>query len=350
MDSEKYIKTLQSIREMSRTLGTLLDLQSICQFAVKKMKELLSCATACGILMIDYNTNEIKVMAECGFIKKLADLKLDPSSPMINYIINTGQVIASGNIKKENFAACVPDGCHMISMICAPIFAGNKVAGIIHIDGDKENCFTEEDKKFILDLADEISIAVQRALVFEEIKKRADFDQLTNLLNRRRLEEDLKDEVERAKRYNKSFSLMIIDVDYFKKYNDKWGHPQGDFCLKQVANILRETSRKVDRVYRYGGEEFVIIAPEVKSSEAINLAERLRKKVESTEFPGEEKSQPNGKVTISVGLASFPDDGTSIEEILKAADQALYTAKKNGRNRVVQYCEIADKTSFCTSS
>jgi diguanylate cyclase (GGDEF)-like protein len=126
----------------------------------------------------------------------------------------------------------------------------------------------------------------------------------------------------------------MIDIDWFKKYNDFHGHTSGDNILKQLVEVIRKESRETDRLYRYGGEEFIIILPETGKLEAIKLANRLREKVEKTIFTGEELSQPKADLTISIGVASFPDDCEGIKQLIDAADQALYTAKTQGRNRV----------------
>jgi diguanylate cyclase (GGDEF)-like protein len=129
----------------------------------------------------------------------------------------------------------------------------------------------------------------------------------------------------------------MIDIDYFKNYNDFHGHQKGDELLRKIAELLRKNLRAIDKVYRYGGEEFIVLLPEVDKEGALACAERLRRKVEQEPFEGEEESQPSGKITISIGVASYPLDGDSIEKLIEAADSALYRAKALGRNRVCLY-------------
>ena len=137
-------------------------------------------------------------------------------------------------------------------------------------------------------------------------------------------------------------SLLIMDVDFFKNYNDTLGHPAGDEVLRQLSAILKHTVRDNDIVARYGGEEFAIILPSTGKKGAAALAERIRKKVEKHKFPDEEV-QPNGTLTISIGCATYPDDAVIMEDLIVAADRALYSAKAQGRNRVVFFHEIGDK-------
>ncbi|MDH3646667.1 MAG: diguanylate cyclase [Gammaproteobacteria bacterium] len=157
-------------------------------------------------------------------------------------------------------------------------------------------------------------------------------DGLTNLYNHRHLQEALTVEVERSKRYKRDVSVLFIDVDYFKTYNDTQGHPAGDEVLRSLAKILLEHARDADTVARWGGEEFVILAPETSAEQARELAERLRAAVSAFPFQGRE-TQPNGLITISVGVATLDPNG-SHESLVSRADAAVYEAKAAGRNTV----------------
>lgn len=158
-------------------------------------------------------------------------------------------------------------------------------------------------------------------------------DPLTGLDNRRQLMENLRLELQRAVRYQTPLSLLILDVDYFKKYNDTHGHPAGDEVLRRLAGILEKNTRAFDRVARYGGEEFVVLLPHTDIKGALAVAEKLRQMVEQHPFPGEE-SQPGGRLTVSIGVAGFPDHAGQEDALLSQADRALYAAKAAGRNRV----------------
>jgi diguanylate cyclase (GGDEF)-like protein len=127
----------------------------------------------------------------------------------------------------------------------------------------------------------------------------------------------------------------MIDIDYFKKYNDYHGHQMGDMILKKIGGIFIESKRSTDRIYRYGGEEFSVICSETNKENARIFAERLREVIDQGEFEGEEKIRPGGNLTISVGVSNFPFDATKIDHLIKYADDALYRAKAEGRNKVV---------------
>lgn len=165
------------------------------------------------------------------------------------------------------------------------------------------------------------------------LKELAIRDGLTGLFNHRYFQEDLAYELLRADRYKRNFSLIFLDVDYFKNYNDTHGHTQGDKLLRTLGQILKNNFRKSDLIARYGGDEFVISLPETGKTETRIVAEKICKIVSDYPFPGR-KTQPQKKVTLSIGIASFPEDGTDGSSLLHCADQALYQAKKSGRNQV----------------
>lgn len=158
-------------------------------------------------------------------------------------------------------------------------------------------------------------------------------DELTGLYNRRYFHEQLEIEYARCMRYKRPFAVIFIDVDDFKKYNDRWGHPAGDELLREISLILRMNCRRSDLAYRIGGEEFAILCPEVAAAEARKFAERIRQVIATYPFPNAE-SQPLGCISVSSGVASYPRQGQSIETLLQSADRALYSAKRAGKNQV----------------
>ena len=161
----------------------------------------------------------------------------------------------------------------------------------------------------------------------EELETLSVTDGLTGLHNRRRLMESLTDEVRRSQRLKHTFSVLMVDVDHFKKYNDTFGHLAGDGVLARVAALLREATREVDDVARYGGEEFLVMLPETGMTEALEIAERVRARVAAEVFPGR-------RITVSIGVSEFPLYGNTPEQVIAAADEALYEAKREGRDRV----------------
>ena len=175
-----------------------------------------------------------------------------------------------------------------------------------------------------------------------ELEQLSVTDGLTGLVNHRALMQRLGEEGQRSLRSGKAFIVIMADVDHFKQYNDTFGHPEGDVVLKKVASILKECTRTIDCVARYGGEEFAALLPETDLSGGMEVAERMRARVESAEFPGR-------RVTLSIGVAEFPRDAATTSEVIAAADAALYVAKRGGRNQVAQARQAAKTPKLPTA-
>ncbi|MEJ2693335.1 MAG: diguanylate cyclase [Candidatus Thiodiazotropha sp.] len=173
----------------------------------------------------------------------------------------------------------------------------------------------------------------RRKVMEQELENMASHDPLTGLYNRRELEQQIQDEVERAKRYAHPLGLLWLDIDHFKRVNDSYGHLAGDKVLRKLSHLLQKSVRSVDYVARYGGEELVIVLPEVDANEAMEMAERLRHTVEAAQIEISRKKQVS--VTVSIGVAAFPVHGQDTKHLFKAADKAMYRAKQQGRNRVI---------------
>lgn len=184
-------------------------------------------------------------------------------------------------------------------------------------------------------LHDELELKIKE-LEFAQSKliQLAITDGLTELYNYRYFKEQLNQEIIRAKRHNTNVSIAMIDIDYFKSYNDTHGHPAGDLVLKTIADLLRNNIRKIDVAARYGGEEFALILVETDKQAASFVADKIKNLIERQKFNFEE-TQPNGKLTISMGVATFPIDAMTADDLVNMADQRLYRAKKAGRNRVI---------------
>jgi diguanylate cyclase (GGDEF)-like protein len=163
-------------------------------------------------------------------------------------------------------------------------------------------------------------------------------DSLTGLYNRRYFDDRIGHEIARTRRFGRELALAMIDIDFFKNYNDHAGHLAGDKALSTIGTIIRQSLRETDLSFRYGGEEFAILLPETTAESATAVAERIRSAVEKHEFPNE-SAQPNGVLTVSVGVSMLGEHSYSLEELVSAADRALYRAKSSGRNRVVAHSE-----------
>jgi diguanylate cyclase (GGDEF)-like protein len=214
------------------------------------------------------------------------------------------------------------------------------VIGVLNLsDKLTGEIFAEEDLRVLEGVAVQATIAIERSSYYQqsqELRKISITDSLTGLLNRRYFQERLAEEVDRATRHGHPLSLIMIDIDHFKAYNDANGHPAGDKALMLVGRALRGSIRAIDVVSRFGGEEFAVILPETQKEKAEEIGERIRREVEGLYFAGEE-SLPLGRLTVSLGVAGFPEDAGDLKSLIQKSDQALYLAKDQGRNRIVTY-------------
>jgi diguanylate cyclase (GGDEF)-like protein len=215
------------------------------------------------------------------------------------------------------------------SEICVPlIFFGEKL-GVLALDSARKNAFDPDDLQPLESVADICAAAIQNASYFDRMKQLAYVDGLTGIHNRRYFEMRIVEELERAGRFQGRMSVIMIDIDNFKRVNDEFGHLLGDEVLRAVSTMLRQQLRKSDLLCRYGGEEFAIVVPETTGENATRVAEKLRRQIESHHFPGVPR-----QVTISCGVSDYPTHGITRDEVVAAADSALYNAKQLGRNRV----------------
>ena len=221
------------------------------------------------------------------------------------------------------------------SLLCVPLKIEDRVIGVINIVNKKDNLkFNANDTKLMMVLGSQAAVTINKAKVYEE----SITDGMTKLYIHRYFQARLDAELSRAARYGTKLSLLLFDVDHFKRFNDTYGHQQGDIVLIEAAKIVKDSVRdNIDIPCRYGGEEFTIIMPETDAVGARVLAERLRKRIESYEFPGQEKPL---HVTISIGVSIFPDDAADKLMLIKKSDDALYRAKEAGRNNTQIYSEM----------
>jgi diguanylate cyclase (GGDEF)-like protein len=220
------------------------------------------------------------------------------------------------------------------SLMAAPLLQDDRVLGILIVHQcRKVRDWQANEVSLIAAVADQLAVAVSHAQLFEQVKRQAITDGLTGLYNHIYFKNRLNEELNRAQRKGGACSLLMIDLDKLKQINDTYGHPIGDAAIRQVATVLKSLLRSGDTAARYGGEEFAVILPETPLSEAVLIADRLRKNINRNPVPG------LGHISASIGAASFPTQAVTVEEIIDKADRALYVAKRGGRNRVCMWAE-----------
>jgi diguanylate cyclase (GGDEF)-like protein len=215
------------------------------------------------------------------------------------------------------------------SQMCIPLVSFGQTLGVLVLDSIKAGSFNVNDIQSLESVADICATAIQNAHYVERVKHLAYLDGLTGIFNRRYFELRIQEELERARRFDSGMAVIMVDIDQFKRLNDEFGHLLGDEVLRQVSSIFSQQLRKIDVVCRYGGEEFAILLSQTSQQHALGVAEKLRRMVDSWQFPGVPRS-----VTISAGVATCPDHGKTREELVRAADAGLYAAKQAGRNCV----------------
>jgi diguanylate cyclase (GGDEF)-like protein len=217
------------------------------------------------------------------------------------------------------------------SLIIVPLKLGKTIKGIMSTQSYSADAYSQEDKETLELLASHAVIALENSTLFSEVQELAITDSLTKVNNRRRFFDLAEQEFERSRRYNRPLSLIMLDIDHFKRVNDTYGHAAGDTVLERLAQLCQKSLREVDVFARYGGEEFVILLPETTSQEALLTAERIRQLVARTPI---EIASDSLTITISFGIVELDKSCKNVEELLDRSDQAMYASKRNGRNRV----------------
>lgn len=340
-ETEQHVDELDTILNIVNAIGLRSKLEDIFKVVLDQIKKLFP-GDSGVIYLIDKKTGEMNPIQSFGY-RQRGGLKHHSPTKLLECF-----VIADSN---PLFYAKDMSGIHPCeslvdknasSFICTPIKAGMSTFGVLHVASRDEDAFSSQHVRLAKGIGEQLAIAIQRAYLFDQVSEMAITDQLTGLLNFREFQNRLDEEFRRLERYHRPLSLLMIDIDFFKNYNDTFGHPKGDIVLKRIANILKDGARETDLIFRYGGEELSVILPETDKEQARVIAERLRQMVEESHFEGEE-TQPNGKLTISAGVAAAPFDAISKEGLIEKSDIALYEAKRSGRNAVKIFVPPAKK-------
>lgn len=326
--SQEHLQAMTMLQSVSQTVTSSLELEEILNNVLQLLKDSFG-YTYASIYLFDGDV--LHMGAQLGY----------PEDMLIREIsINEGVIGRTARIKRTQFIRDVsldPDfmrsSYDVRSEIAVPLLKEDNVLGVLNVESGHEP-LTENDVNLLNALAGSVAIAIDNARLHAEVKRMAMTDVISSLANRRAFDELLEVELTRASRYHHPLSLIILDLDSFKEYNDRWGHPAGDVRLREVANLLRLNVREPDVAARYGGEEFAIILPDTSKPGAVKLAERLRCSAEESAPEESEDSYPVPGYTLSLGVATFPDDAASIEELLLMADNAELMAKRLGKNRV----------------
>jgi diguanylate cyclase (GGDEF)-like protein len=221
-------------------------------------------------------------------------------------------------------------GDHAEQTLCVPLAASGRTIGLLHISGRIETA-----QVFAESVAEHIGLALSNIMLRSDLRQLSIHDPLTALYNRRYMEETLETEIRRSERKPRTIGVIMLDIDHFKAFNDGFGHAAGDQMLRAIGGLVMSRLRAGDIACRFGGEELVMILPEASAEAATHRAEDLRASAKKLEV--KHLDTPLGQVTISIGVAVYPANGATWQQVLAAADAALYKAKQDGRDRVVVY-------------
>ena len=293
-----------------------------------------------SIMLIDKNGETMHIVFTKGMTLHIAQcLPMKVGKGIAGRVAQSGQPLLVNDVEKDTRVAMINrPRFKSKALICIPLKLKEKIIGVLNLS-DKADLapFTDSDLQLLTSFANLASLMIERTLVLEEsvrFEQLSVTDSLTGLYNRRFLKSRIEEELNRSNHQGLSLTILFIDLDFFKNYNDVCGHLAGDEALRRTAAIIQASLREMDTVARYGGEEFCALLPGTSKAEALLVAERIRSEIEGEKFTGEE-SLPQGKLTASFGVASFPEDGRTYTSLIHASDIALYQAKANGRNRVV---------------
>ncbi len=340
---DRKVFEFKSLFNVANFVGSTLDLDNILQFILQSATHITKCPAG-SIALYDHVENELAMQSSIGFSDNfLKEVKWKVREKGITKDILTSKepLVVSDTNLDSRFNNPIALKENIQSMMAVPLIYQDEVVGIIYVDDFKCREFSRDEKNLFSVLSTYAAMVIKNAQLHKRTKQLAITDGLTGLYNHQFFQENLEAEITRTKRYNHYVSLLILDIDYFKKYNDTYGHVQGDNILKGLSQILNETTREIDIVARYGGEEFVIILPETEKKKALSIAERTRRSIE--EFDFSIKGFPEGnRITVSIGGAVYPTNASSQVKLIERADAALYKSKDTGRNKVTFYDDIKD--------
>ncbi len=337
---QKKVYNLHNIFEISFKVMRETEPRKLVNTALLNALGIFAAKSAMLLSLNPEDNNIFQVMDSKGFLgDKVRSFRISRHDKLIHYLELIKKPFQIGDVKKE-FQEIVPMLKDMEIQVVSPLFQNEEIAGILCLGHNvTEEEYSDEVLETLGIVSNMLSVATHNADNFEKIRALSYTDGMTGLHNYRFFKLRLKEELARARRNGASLSLLILDVDSFKNYNDTLGHPAGDEVLRQLSNILKHMVRDNDIVARYGGEEFALILPVTDHEGAMSLGQRIREKVEAHQFHQQE-IQPKGTLTCSIGIATYPDDAVIMEDLIVSADRALYFAKKNGRNQVILFKDI----------
>jgi len=333
LEKEKY--KLEIIIDTYNKIGTISSIDNLADFVTAQVLKIVE-AEKSSLMVVDKDAGELVLKSFKGLDKEKVVVNMKIGELVAGWVAQQGEALLVKDIDtdprlKLNFKS---DRYKTKSFISLPLKVDSQVIGVMNVTDKLAGIkvFTEDDLRYLTLVAHHTVIQIENIRLCEKLASLAVTDAVTNLFNHRYFQEQLNVEILRAQRYKHALSLVIFDIDFFKVYNDHYGHLEGDKVLKQVAWIIKQDVRQVDIVCRYGGDEFVLILPFTDLNSAKFVAEKIRKSIEEMDLFDKE-TQENIRVNVSGGVAGY-HKGLKREDLIALADRALYKAKAEGRNRI----------------
>lgn len=331
---ERQLALRHRLLQASAALLSSLDQQTVLRELSTLLKEIVD-YDALDVRLVDEEARELVcVYARDEYAEEMESFRIPLDQGVSGWVVQHNEAQLVNDMAHDPRVVQIPgteEGEPQASIV-VPLTVRGKVIGVLTLDRMEGRTFAEHELEPVQLFANFAAIAIQNALAYQEVERQAISDGLTGLRNYRHFQEQLRAEVSRAERYGERFCLLMMDLDHFKTVNDSVGHQKGDEVLRLVAGALRRCTRESDYVARYGGEEFVMILPRTGLEEAAALAERVRAAVAALDL-----GHPDLRVTMSIGVAAYPDAAADADGVLGAADAALLRAKALGRDRVCLY-------------
>ena len=325
LEKEKRLQQVLSLYEISKDMSVCLAFEDILNIFSSTLKKSFRFKLCRCILL--KKTKDIDSVYQIEIGQKVVKVAPDDfDRELVSIALGTRKIISVSPQENEEFLRRLSLVKTFETLISIPLFVEEKIAGVMYI----ENIPKVHFENFII-LSAQFAIQFQKVILYKAVQEMSITDSLTEISTRRYFLERLGEEIRRSMRHKSNLSFLMLDLDYFKETNDKFGHLVGDVVLKEVSAILKSDLREIDVIGRYGGEEFSILLTGIDRKGAYQVAERIRESIEAAVFKAYDEVVTS---TVSIGIAVFPEDGVDLESLIESADKALYKAKESGRNRV----------------
>ncbi len=333
---KRFQKEVNIYNEIGKTLTSTLEIREILQKIMETIGDYFR-PTNWSLLLLDESTNELYFEVAVGKVsERIKDIRIKKGEGIAGWVALHGQPLLVPDVHQDpRFLRAVDKASNFAteSIIAVPMKIKDKVLGVIElINKEGFNPLGENDLEVLTTVADYAAIALENSRNYQRIQELTITDDISGLYNSRYLHQIIKNEIDTYERYHNPFSIIFFDLDLFKQVNDTYGHLVGSQMLHKVAKVILKIIRKVDLAVRYGGDEFVIVLPQASKKQAHAAAKRLRNAINAEVYFAEEGF--NIRITASFGVATYGDDATSKDELLRAVDEAMYRIKNTSRDGI----------------